>query len=424
MSRVWWLGALPRWFALFAVVLVGSCGSPAATANALTFFGFVAGDNPGLVADATGTVATDAVDVVVPAGTDVHALVATFQTTGMHVQIGGVEQHSSETANDFSSPVTYTVIAGNGNAHAYTVTVTLAASGSKDLTAFAFLDATNSALSADVTATINGAQVAATVPFGTDVSALVATFTHSGVSVTVAGAPQTSGVTANSFASPVVYQVTAADGSTRDYTMTVTVAPSPAKDLTAFSFLDATNPALAADVTATINGTQVAATVPRDGCVRAGRHVLDHRRECPRRRDTPGQRDHAERLHLCVATRWSTGEDATKSYTVTVTIVAGTSQGHHRVLVPDATNPALSADVTATINGTRSRRPSPRAPMSPRWSRRSPHRRERPRRRDPADQRRDPNDFTNPVSYVVTAGDISTQTYTVTVTIAPSPRRT
>ena len=61
--------------------------------------------------------------------------------------------------------------------------------------------------------------VAVTVPSGTDVSALVPTITHTGASIDPA-----TGV-ARDFTNPVVYTVTAADTSTQDYTVTVTVAP-------------------------------------------------------------------------------------------------------------------------------------------------------------------------------------------------------
>lgn len=50
-----------------------------------------------------------------------------------------------------------------------------------------------------------------------------ATFTTTGISVTVGATPQVSGTTANDFTNPVVYTVTAADGSTQDYTVTVGV---------------------------------------------------------------------------------------------------------------------------------------------------------------------------------------------------------
>jgi proline racemase len=63
-----------------------------------------------------------------------------------------------------------------------------------------------------------------TVPYGTDVSALVATFTTTGASVKVGGTTQTRSVTANDFIGPVTYTVTAADASFQDYTVTVTKA--------------------------------------------------------------------------------------------------------------------------------------------------------------------------------------------------------
>ncbi len=62
------------------------------------------------------------------------------------------------------------------------------------------------------------------LPFGTDVTALIATFTHTGEDVTVAAVSQTSGTTANNFTNPVVYTVTAEDGSAAIYTVTVTLA--------------------------------------------------------------------------------------------------------------------------------------------------------------------------------------------------------
>lgn len=61
--------------------------------------------------------------------------------------------------------------------------------------------------------------VAVTVPFGTDVTALIPTITHNGASVSpTSGSPQ-------NFSSPVAYTVTAADGSTQQYTVSVTVRP-------------------------------------------------------------------------------------------------------------------------------------------------------------------------------------------------------
>ena len=68
--------------------------------------------------------------------------------------------------------------------------------------------------------------VAIEVASGTDVTGLIATFIASGLAVVdVSDVVQVSGTTANDFTSPVVYTITAADGSTeQDWTVTVTVA--------------------------------------------------------------------------------------------------------------------------------------------------------------------------------------------------------
>lgn len=116
----------------------------------------------------------------------------------------------------------------------------------KAITAFNF-----SSLS--VTGTVNegGKTVALTVPFSTDVTALVPTITHTGSSIS----PNT-GVAAD-FTSPVTYTVTAEDATTQAYTVTVTVASNTETSITSFDFA---SPA----VTGTVDNTAhtVALTVP------------------------------------------------------------------------------------------------------------------------------------------------------------------
>jgi hypothetical protein len=77
-------------------------------------------------------------------------------------------------------------------------------------------------------ATINGLNhtVAITVAAGTNVTALVSTFTLSGgATAKVGSTAQVSGTTANNFTSPVTYTITAHDGTTTQaWTVTVTVA--------------------------------------------------------------------------------------------------------------------------------------------------------------------------------------------------------
>jgi hypothetical protein len=99
-------------------------------------------------------------------------------------------------------------------AKTYTVKVTREASSAKAITTFDF-----EALDPNVAGVINeGAKtITLTVPFGTDVTALVPTIVHTGASVSPA-----SGI-AQDFTSPVAYTVTAEDASIQAYVVTVTV---------------------------------------------------------------------------------------------------------------------------------------------------------------------------------------------------------
>jgi hypothetical protein len=65
------------------------------------------------------------ISVTVPRGTDVKTLVATFIATGVRVDVGSVTQASAATANDFSSPVVYKVIAADNSTASYIVTVSV-----------------------------------------------------------------------------------------------------------------------------------------------------------------------------------------------------------------------------------------------------------------------------------------------------------
>jgi hypothetical protein len=78
------------------------------------------------------------IEVTIPKGTSGSSLTAAFiLSDGAKAGIGGVEQVSGETVNDFTEPVTYTVIAEDGATTAeYTVTATAAA----DVISYYFLD--------------------------------------------------------------------------------------------------------------------------------------------------------------------------------------------------------------------------------------------------------------------------------------------
>ena len=188
------------------------------TAKAISTFSFA-----GLSPAVSGTVdeANKTIALTVPYGTDVTALVPTFTTTGASVKVADTDQVSGTTAHNFTSAVTYTVVAADSSEQAYTVTVTVAANTAKAISTFNF-----AGLSPAVTGTVDEANktIALTVPYGTDVTALVPTFTTTGASVNVASTDQVSGTTAQNFTSAVMYTVVAADSTEQAYTVTVTVA--------------------------------------------------------------------------------------------------------------------------------------------------------------------------------------------------------
>ncbi|MDO8988888.1 MAG: ice-binding family protein [Sideroxyarcus sp.] len=222
-----------RWFiALLMVALVVGCGgtstdvvTPLSSAKSIT--SFTIGGVVGTIDQTAKTVA-----LIVPNATPVTAMIATFTVTGGSVSVGtpAVAQVSATTANDFTSPVTYLITAADGSTASYAVTVTVASTSDKAITSFSLNGATG---------TISGAAspfaIAVSVPFATDVSAMVATFSTTGTGVAVGAASQTSGITANGFTAPVTYTVTAADNSTAAYVVTVTVAASSAKAITSYS---------------------------------------------------------------------------------------------------------------------------------------------------------------------------------------------
>ncbi|OGG99118.1 MAG: hypothetical protein A2600_04915 [Candidatus Lambdaproteobacteria bacterium RIFOXYD1_FULL_56_27] len=199
------------------------------SAKAFTAFSFTSATNSGLSSNVTGLISGGGnISLTVPYGTTVTALKASFTTTGSSVTVGGTAQTSGVTTQDFTSPVTYKVTAADGTSQNYTVTVTVASNTAKAITAFSFTSALNSGagITADVTATISGTRIYAMVPMGATVTALKPSFTTSGASVTVSGVTQTSGSTASNFTNPLTYRVTAADGSTQDYSVKVNVRTS------------------------------------------------------------------------------------------------------------------------------------------------------------------------------------------------------
>jgi hypothetical protein len=163
------------------------------------------------------------VDIHVPFGSDVNALIPEISTsTGATIDPApGIEI-------DFSAPVEFTVTAEDGTTRQiWTVTVSeTAPSVATEIVLFEFDNQIGSAQ-------LDGAShsVAVQVPYGTDLSMLVPNIEVSAGAVIDPG----SGVESD-FSAPVVYTVTAQDGTTRqDWTVTVLHAPNSAAEITGFA---------------------------------------------------------------------------------------------------------------------------------------------------------------------------------------------
>lgn len=157
----------------------------------------------------TPTISGTNITVTVPFSTNVTALSPTYSLAS-----GGSCVPASGTTLDFTGTQNYVVSAAGFADKIYAVTVTkAAASTAKDITAFAFpgLPAT----------TIGANTVSLTVPFGTSVTNLSPTYS---VSALAAGSPISG--TARDFTTPETYTVTAENGATKVYTVTVTIAPA------------------------------------------------------------------------------------------------------------------------------------------------------------------------------------------------------
>ncbi len=124
-------------------------------------------------------------------------------------------QVSGTTANDFTSPVTYTVTAEDGTTvQEWVVTVTVAPfiNNEAEILTYGFGTPPQTG-DATINATSNTIDIE--VENGTDLTNLISTFTLSdGATAKVGTEAQVSGTTANDFTSPVTYKVTAEDGTT------------------------------------------------------------------------------------------------------------------------------------------------------------------------------------------------------------------
>ena len=90
------------------------------------------------------------------------------------------------------------------------------------ISTFSFLAENNADLDADVTLTISGSIIAGRIPTNISVTDLIASFQHSGSSVSITSIEQQSGSTSNDFSTILTYTANGSDGQTADYQVDLT----------------------------------------------------------------------------------------------------------------------------------------------------------------------------------------------------------
>ncbi len=106
-----------------------------------------------------------------------------------------------------------------------------------EIIAFSFTTAKNNALGikTDAIGQIKDNSIKLEVPYGTNVKALIAEFVANSNGIEVNGVNQQSGITVNDFTNPVIYNLSADDGTKHNYTVTVTKAPGTEKKIVSYS---------------------------------------------------------------------------------------------------------------------------------------------------------------------------------------------
>ena len=90
------------------------------------------------------------------------------------------------------------------------------------ISTFSFLEENNADLDADVRLTINSGSITGRIPTNISVTDLIASFQHSGSSVSITSIDQQSGSTANDFSTILTYTTSGSDGQTTDYQVDLT----------------------------------------------------------------------------------------------------------------------------------------------------------------------------------------------------------
>ncbi|WP_234859274.1 DUF5018 domain-containing protein [Aquimarina aquimarini] len=284
----------------------------------------------------------------------------------------------------------------------------------KQITAFSFLATDNEALNTDVNTTINleAKTITAEVPFATDLTALQPTIT-----ISAAATVNPSSKKVQDFTKPVAYTVTAEDGSKQVYQIQINSATSDAKQITNVTFLATDHTSLDTDIVAVIdqNTHTITAQVPYGTDITALKPAITFSAGAT---ITPNSMQ-AQDFTNPVAYTATANDGSTQVYQLHITTALNPAKEILSFSLQNANNPALSIDIESLLDqdnhtisilvpyGTDITALQPSITVLE-GTTISPQ----------SDQA---NDFTNPVTYTVTAQDGSTQQYQATVEYSDYP---
>lgn len=180
----------------------------------ITSLQFLTTDNPVLSKHITTTISESAGTITssLEEGIDLTALLPS-------IKIAPKSSISPTGVQDFTNPVTYTVTAEDGSKNTYIVTLSItdSKSGDNQIIGFKFLVSENSVLASDLDATIDesGKTINATVPYGTNITALLPKIEIPQNAMVDPSGPQ-------DFTAPITYTITAEDGTSTSYDITIT----------------------------------------------------------------------------------------------------------------------------------------------------------------------------------------------------------
>ena len=202
-------------FLLFALV-VTSCTknlpvrSQVSSEKKIDYFGIEPYNNLGLYSAAIGKISKDTIHFTLTDGYPLFYLFPTIHFSGKHIA-------PAETiAQNFSNAVTYTVTAEDGTTKNYIVLgKTILNHTSKDILFFSFRSIDNAILATDMNGVIRNDSVLVKLPSTTDVHGLVPYVLISGISVSPVNLAR------QDFSKPLIYKVTAEDGSVKNYLVVV-----------------------------------------------------------------------------------------------------------------------------------------------------------------------------------------------------------